>query len=55
MSPVPREDMSLTESGLKSRLLLSAVTIHDACPAFSEKTFNFTEVIERLKIEYNIH
>ena len=54
MSPVLREDRTLTESGLKSRLLLSVVTIHDACPAFSEKIFNFTKVLEKLKIKYNI-
>jgi predicted deacetylase len=54
MSPGLREDGTLTEPGLKSRLLLSVVTIHDACPAFSEKIFNFTGVLENLKIKYNI-
>jgi predicted deacetylase len=54
MSLVLGEDETLTEPGLKSRSLLSVVTIHDACPAFSEKIFNFTDVLEKLKIKYNI-
>ena len=29
---------------------LAVVTIHDACPAFSSKTFNFTEQLEALDI-----
>jgi predicted deacetylase len=33
---------------------LAAVTIHDACPAFSSKIFNFTEQLEALDIKYNI-
>src|SRR5215217_5401617 len=33
---------------------LSVVTIHDACPAFSSKIFNFTEQLEALNIKYNI-
>jgi predicted deacetylase len=54
MSSVQREDGTFTELGLKSQSLLSVVTIHDACPAFSEKIFDFTEVLEKLKIRYNI-
>jgi predicted deacetylase len=33
---------------------LAVVTIHDACPAFSSKIFNFTEQLEALDIKYNI-
>ncbi|MDQ3868627.1 MAG: DUF2334 domain-containing protein [Thermoproteota archaeon] len=33
---------------------LAVVTIHDACPAFSSKIFEFTEEVERLDIKYNI-
>src|ERR671918_2789695 len=33
---------------------LAAVTIHDACPAFSSKIFKFTEEVEGLDIKYNI-
>jgi predicted deacetylase len=54
MGSVLREDRTLTESELESRSLLSVVTIHDACPAFSDKIFNFAEVLEKLKIKYNI-
>jgi predicted deacetylase len=55
MSSGLREDGTFTEPRLKSQsLLLSVVTIHDACPTFSEKIFNFTEVLEKLKIKYNI-
>jgi predicted deacetylase len=54
MSSVQREDGTFTESGPKSQSLLSVVTIHDACPAFSEKIFDFTDVLEKLKIRYNI-
>jgi predicted deacetylase len=32
----------------------AVVTIHDACPAFSTKIFNFTNELERLDIKYNI-
>jgi predicted deacetylase len=34
--------------------LAVVVTIHDACPTFSAKTFKFTEELERLGIRYNI-
>jgi hypothetical protein len=30
------------------------VTIHDVCPAFSSKIFEFTEELEGLDIKYNI-
>ena len=33
---------------------LAVVTIHDACPVFSSKIFNFTEQLEALDIKYNI-
>ena len=32
----------------------AVVTIHDACPAFSTKIFNFINELERLDIKYNI-
>jgi predicted deacetylase len=37
-----------------SRLPLTVVTIHDACPAFSSKIFKFAEELEALDISYNI-
>jgi predicted deacetylase len=33
---------------------LAIVTIHDACPAFSNKIFTFTDELENLGIDYNI-
>jgi predicted deacetylase len=54
MGSVLRKIKTFSEPGLKSQSLLSVVTIHDACPAFSEKIFNFTESLEKLKIKYNI-
>ena len=33
---------------------LAIVTLHDACPIFSTRTFRITEELERLKIDYNI-
>jgi predicted deacetylase len=38
----------------QSDVPLVAVTIHDACPAFSSKIFKFTEELEGLDIKYNI-
>ena len=36
------------------RQLFAIVTIHDACPRFSTKTFQFADELEKLKIKYNI-
>jgi predicted deacetylase len=33
---------------------LAIVTIHDACPTFSLRTFKITQELERLEIRYNI-
>jgi hypothetical protein len=33
---------------------LTVVTIHDACPLFSKKIFNFADELEKLDIKYNI-
>jgi predicted deacetylase len=54
MSTVLSEDITLAEPRLKTQTLFSVVTIHDACPAFSESIFNFADVLEKLKIKYNI-
>ena len=35
-------------------MTIGAVTIHDACPAFSPKIFKFSNELERLSIKYNI-
>ncbi len=34
--------------------LLAIVTLHDACPAFSSRTFEITEQLEKLEVRYNI-
>jgi hypothetical protein len=34
--------------------LLAIVTLHDACPAFSSRTFEITEQLENLEVRYNI-
>ena len=34
---------------------IAVVTIHDACPAFSKKIFDFTKEIERLDINIILH
>ncbi|MGB0025961.1 MAG: DUF2334 domain-containing protein [Nitrososphaeraceae archaeon] len=34
--------------------LLAIVTLHDACPAFSTRTFEITEQLEKLEVRYNI-
>ena len=33
---------------------IAVVTIHDACPAFSKKIFNFIDELKTLRIKYNI-
>ena len=33
---------------------LAVITIHDACPVFSSKIFEFIEEVEDLDINYNI-
>ena len=33
---------------------LAIVTLHDACPAFSSRTFKITKELEKLEIRYNI-
>ena len=33
---------------------LAIVTIHDACPSFSDKIFNLADELEKLKIKFNI-
>jgi predicted deacetylase len=33
---------------------LAIVTLHDACPAFSSRTFRITQELEMLEIQYNI-
>ena len=33
---------------------IAVVTIHDACPAFSKKIFNFIDELNTLRINYNI-
>jgi predicted deacetylase len=52
MRPVLSEGVTSTEPRLKTQSLV--VTIHDACPTFSESIFNFADVLEKLKIKYNI-
>ena len=32
---------------------LAVITIHDACPAFCAKIFQFTNEIEKLDVRYN--
>ena len=39
-------------SQLKEKLII--VTIHDACPSFSDKIFNLADEIEKLKIKFNV-
>ena len=34
--------------------LLAIVTLHDACPAFSSRTYEITEQLEKLEVTYNI-
>ena len=34
--------------------LLAIVTLHDACPAFSSRTYEITEQLEKLEVRYNI-
>jgi predicted deacetylase len=38
----------------QSRKQLGVVTIHDACPTFSEKIFESADELERLNIKFNI-
>jgi predicted deacetylase len=33
---------------------LAIVTVHDACPSFSDKIFNLADELEKLKIKFNI-
>ena len=33
---------------------LAIVTLHDACPSFSSRTFKIIEELEKLEIRYNI-
>lgn len=35
------------------KIPIAVVTIHDACPPFSEKIFKFSDELERLNIKYN--
>jgi predicted deacetylase len=39
-------------SQLKEKLII--VTIHDACPLFSDKIFNLADEIEKLNIKFNV-
>src|SRR5919197_3847610 len=34
--------------------IIAVLTIHDACPAFSTKIFNFIDELKTLRIKYNI-
>ena len=34
--------------------LLAIVTLHDACPAFSSRTYEITEQLEKLEVRYTI-
>jgi hypothetical protein len=38
----------------QQQTLLAIVTIHDACPFFSSRIFNFADELEKLDIKYNI-